>query len=499
MHAGKFYAILSVSDIAKAAGRGAFQVSTDRIREKHGLASLIGDRAFYRKVMIIVMPIIVQNAITNFVGMLDNIMVGQVGTEPMSGVAITNQLMFVFNICVFGIVAGAGILGAQFYGSGNYDGMRHTFRFKLAVGCGLTAAFLVVFTFWGDNLIQAFLHEGSGEGDLEMTLEFGRDYLHVMMVGLLPFALVQAYAGTLRESGQTVVPMTAGIVAVLVNLVFNYILIFGKFGAPALGVVGAAIATVLSRFVELAIVIIWTHSHSEQNPFAAGLYRGFRIPAALAVKILKVGTPLFLNEVLWSVGMALLAQCYSLRGLEVVAAINIANTICNLFNVVFMSMGNAVGIIIGQLLGAGKLEQAKREDGQLIAFSVFCCMISGLVLFSIAGLFPLIYNTTADVQLLATRFIQICGLCMPIFGFVNAAYFTLRAGGKTVITFFFDSAFMWVATIPVVFALSRYTGMGIVWIYLICQLTDLIKCAIGFVLVRKGVWIQNMALEEKSV
>ena len=242
LHAGKFYAILSVSDIAKAAGRGAFQVSTDRIREKHGLASLIGDRAFYRKVMIIVMPIIVQNAITNFVGMLDNIMVGQVGTEPMSGVAITNQLMFVFNICVFGIVAGAGILGAQFYGSGNYDGMRHTFRFKLAVGCGLTAAFLVVFAFWGDNLIQAFLHEGSGEGDLEMTLEFGRDYLHVMMVGLLPFALVQAYAGTLRESGQTVVPMTAGIVAVLVNLIFNYILIFGKFGAPALGVVGAAAA-----------------------------------------------------------------------------------------------------------------------------------------------------------------------------------------------------------------------------------------------------------------
>ena len=123
-------------------------------------------------------------------------------------------------------------------------------------------------------------------------------------------------------------------------------------------------------------------------------------------------------------------------------------------------------------------------------------MISGLVLFSIAGMFPLIYNTTADVQLLATRFIQICGLCMPIFGFVNAAYFTLRAGGKTVITFFFDSAFMWVATIPVVFALSRYTGMGIVWIYLICQLTDLIKCVIGFILVKKGVWLQNIVAKE---
>lgn len=469
-----------------------------KMNEKHGPAALIGNRKFYRKVLIIVMPIMVQNAITNFVGLLDNIMVGQVGTEPMSGVAIVNQLMFVFNICIFGIVAGAGILGAQFFGSGNFDGMKNTFRFKLLAGCGLTAVFLVVFFLWGENLIQMFLHEGEGEGDLLKTLNYGKDYMKVMLIGMLPFALTQGYSGTLRESGQTLVPMAGGIVAVLVNLLFNYILIFGKFGAPALGVVGAAIATVLSRFVELAIVVAWTHSHTSQNPFAAGLYRGFRIPANLTVRILKVGTPLFLNEVLWSVGVALLSQCYSLRGLEVVAAVNISNTIGNLFNVVFISMGNAVGIIIGQLLGAGKLEQAKREDSQLIAFSVFCCCISGLIMFSIAGLFPLIYNTTADVQHLATRFIQICGLCMPIFGFVNAAYFTLRAGGKTIITFLFDSAFMWAFTIPVVFALSRFTGLGIVWIYLICQATDLIKCVIGFFMVKKGLWIHNMAEESSA-
>jgi putative MATE family efflux protein len=443
----------------------------------------------------ITLPIMIQNGITNFVGLLDNIMVGQVGTEPMSGVAIVNQLMLVFNICIFGAVAGAGILGAQFFGSQNYEGLRYAFRFKLVCSVVLSGVFMVVFLGGGEMLVGAFLHEGEGDGDLVATLGYGLDYLKVMLVGLLPFALTQAYSSTLRETGQTVVPMISGIAAVLINLLFNYILIFGKFGAPTLGVVGAAIATVLSRFVELAIIMVWSHKHTKENPFIEGLYRNFTIPSWLVAKIFRVGTPLFINELLWSVGMALLTQCYSLRGLEVVAAINIANTIGNLFNVVFISLGNAVGIIIGQLLGAGKLERAREEDNQLIAFAVFCCTISDIVMFLIAPLFPHLYNTDAAIQLLASRFIQICGLCMPIFAFVNTTYFTLRAGGKTIVTFLFDSAFMWVLTIPVVFILSRFTAMYIVAIYLICQLLDLIKCAIGFALVKRGVWLQNMVAE----
>lgn len=459
-------------------------------------SKLIGNRSFYGKVLMITIPIMVQNGITNFVSLLDNIMVGQVGTEQMSGVAICNQLIFVFNICVFGAVAGAGILGAQFFGGGNHEGMRYTFRFKFLCGLALSGLFALVFLCGGDTLIGAFLHESSGGGDLDATLDYGRGYLRIMVLGLLPFAVAQVYSGTLRETGQTVVPMVGGIIAVAVNLVFNYILIFGKLGAPAMGVLGAAAATVLSRFVELAIIAVWTHRHSGQNLFIFGVYRGFHIPASLARQIFKVGTPLFVNEVMWSGGMALIAQCYSLRGLEVVAAVNISSTIGNVFNVVFISLGNAVGIIIGQLLGAGKLEQARREDNQLIAFSVFCCAVTGWIMFLIAPLFPQIYNTDAGIQALASSFIRISGLCMPIFGFTNAAYFTLRSGGKTVITFLFDSVFMWVAVIPVVFCLSRFTGLYIVWIYLTCQLMDLIKCAIGFALVKKGVWMENIVSED---
>lgn len=463
----------------------------------HGRIGLIGDRQFYKKVFLITIPIIVQNGISTFVNLLDNIMVGQVGTEQMSGVAIANQLVMIFNLCIFGAVAGAGILGAQFFGSGNMDGMRNTFRFKLLSGVVLSFVFFAIFIFGGDTLIQAFLHEGEGDGDLVATLGYGKDYLMVILVGLIPFALTQGYSGTLRETGQTFVPMIAGIVAVLVNLVFNYILIFGKFGAPALGVVGAAIATVLSRYVEFAIVAFWTHKNVEKNPFARGLYRNFRIPAPLMKQILIMGLPLFVNELLWSCGMTFMNQCYSVRGLEVVAAVNIASTICNVFNVVFLSLGNAVGIIVGQLLGAGKLEQARREDTQLIAFSVFCCIITGSIMCMVSSLFPELYNTDAMVKGLAAQMIFFSGCCQPIYGFVHATYFTLRAGGKAIVTFLFDSAYMWVVSIPVVFTLSRFTAIPIHLVYLIAQLSDLIKVAIGFVLVKKGVWMKTI-VEEKD-
>ena len=455
----------------------------------------IGDRQFYKRVLLVAVPIMIQNGITNFVSMLDNIMVGQIGTEPMSGVAIVNQFMFVFFICLIGANAGAGIMGAQYFGSGNNDGVRNAFRFKILSCFAITVVCMLVLVLFGDNLISAFLHEGEGGGNLAETLKYGEEYMKVMYIGMIPFALTQVYSSTLRETGQTVVPMAAGIAAVCVNLFFNYVLIFGKFGAPALGVVGAATATSLSRFVELALVALWTHRNHEKNPFIVRAYSSFRIPKTVAAHIFRVGVPLLINEVLWALGVALLTQCYSVRGLDVVAAVNISNTLSNVFNVVFISMGNATGIIIGQVLGSGDLKRARDEDTKLISFSVFCCIITGLVMFSLASLFPQIYNTSESVQALAASFIRIVGLCMPVFGFVNAAYFTLRSGGKTLITFLFDSGFMWVFAIPIVFCLSRFTMMPIVPLYLISQLTDLVKCIIGFVLVKRGSWLHNLAVD----
>ena len=452
----------------------------------------IGDRAFYRRLFAVMVPILIQQLITSFVSLLDNVMVGQVGTEPMSGVAIVNQLLFVYNLCIFGGLAGAGIFTAQFYGKGDWKGLQDTVRTKLWFALLAVAACLTVFLLFGEKLISLFLHQGDEELDLEATLGFAKDYLAVMLIQTVPFALMQVYSSTLRETGETVLPMRAGIAAVLVNLVFNYILIFGKLGAPALGVVGAAIATVLSRFVELTIILVWTHRHRETVPFVEGLYRTMKVPGKLLRQILLLGSPLLLNELLWSGGMTVLNQCYSLRGLEVVSAFNISSTVGNLFFCAFIAMGNAISIMIGQLLGAGELERAVDEDRKLIAFSLALSVAIGLVMAVAAPLVPQVYNTTDTVKELAVKLLLVYAAMMPLFSYTNSCYFTLRSGGKTVITFVFDSLFVWVVSIPVAFVLSRYTGMNIVPMYLIVELLNVIKCVIGFILVRNRRWVVNL-------
>lgn len=456
------------------------------------LRKFIGDKAFYKMTLAIAVPIMIQNGITNFVSLLDNIMIGRVGTEPMSGVAIVNQLIFVYNLCLFGGVSGAGIFTAQYFGQKNHEGIRQTVRFKIWIVTVITLFTTALFLFAGDNLIRFYLQGDGTAESAAATLHYGKQYLWIMLTGLFPFMMVQVYSSTLRECGQTLLPMKAGIIAVCVNLVLNYILIYGKFGAPALGVQGAAAATVISRYVEAAIILIHTHRRMEQNPFVEKLYSTLKVPGNLAAKILIKGTPLLLNETLWAAGMAMLSQCYSVRGLNVIAAQNISNTISNVFNIVFIALGDSVAIIVGQLLGAGKMAEARDQDNKLIAFSVFSCTCVALAMLVLAPLFPMLYNTEADVRELAKYFIMITAVFMPQNAFLHASYFTLRSGGKTIVTFLFDSVFIWCVSVTIAFTLSRFTSLPVTTVFILVQTGDIIKCIIGFILVKKGVWMQNI-------
>ena len=452
----------------------------------------IGDRAFYMRLISVAGPILVQNVITNFVNLLDNIMVGQIGTESMSGVAIVNQLLFVFNLCIFGGLAGPGIFTAQYCGKGDMEGVRSTVRIKFCIAAGAVAVFAAALLTRGSALISLFLHEGSDALDLAATLRFGEDYLRVMVWQMLPFALMQVYSSSLRETGETLLPMKAGIAAVMVNLCLNYVLIFGRLGAPALGVVGAAIATLIARCVECAVVLIWSHRHTDRAPFVPGLYRSLRVPSRLLKQVAVMGAPLLLNEVLWSTGMTTLNQCYSVRGLEVVSATNISSTVSNLFFCAFFALGNAISILVGQHLGAGELERAVDEDRKLVAVSVAVNVLVGGLMALLAPLVPQIYNTTETVRSLAGSLMLVSSAMMPFHAFTNAAYFTLRAGGQTGVTFLFDSGFIWVLCVPLAFVLSRFTNMPIVMMYICVQALELVKCVLGFILLRGRKWVKNL-------
>lgn len=460
------------------------------------MSKFIGDRAFYRRVVFLALPMIAQNAITSFVNFLDNIMVGMIGTEQMSGVAIVNQLLFVFNLCIFGGASGAGIFGTQFYGKGDYEGQKYSFRFKIYISAVITAIALCLFHFSGTELIQLYLSDSGDVGNIELALQYGLEYLAIMMIGLIPYALSQTYVSSIRETGATLVPMIAGIAAMLTNLVLDVIFIFGLGPIPAMGVKGAAIATVISRFIECIIIVVWTHMHKNENPYIVGAYKSFYIPKNILKDIFIKGTPLMINEMLWASGMAAIAQCYAVRGLEVVAAQNISSTISNLFNVVYIQLGGCIAIIIGQYLGAGKIEEAKDSQRKMTFFSVVCCAVVSVVMILVGTVFPNLYATEESIKELARAFITISAAIMPVCAFCHCSYFTLRSGGKTVITFLFDSVYTWLIVIPVATFLAKYTKLPIVSVFLLVQSLEFVKAIIGFFMVKSGIWLQNI-VEEK--
>ena len=459
------------------------------------IKKFIGDKAFYKMTFAVAVPIMIQNFITNFVSMLDNLMVGSLGTEQMSGVSIVNQLIFVFGLAVFGALSGAGIFTAQFYGKNDADGIRYTLRYKVIVSAILLVIALIVFGFLDEPLINLYLHESDGEGNIELTLTFAKQYLKILAWSALPFCVTQIFSSTLRETGETVAPMVAGIIAVVTNVAFNWMLIFGKLGFPALGVEGAAIATTLSRYVECAIVGIYIIRKRQRFSYFKGAFRSFSMPKKVFKDITFKGMPLLFNEFFWSLGMSLLSMAYSLYGISVVAGYSISSTVMNLANIAFISLGSSIGIVVGKQLGANKFKEAVDTDRKLIAFSALLSAVIGIFVFLIGDKIPLLYNTAEESKELASYFIKVCSLFIPVHSFANATYFTIRSGGKTLVTFLMDSVFIMCVSVPIAFSLYYVFDLPIWYTFPIVQCIDIIKVVIGLILVKKKVWLNNIVSE----
>ena len=449
------------------------------------LKKYFGDKHFYKMTMTVALPIMIQNFITNFVSMLDNLMVGSLGTEQMSGVSIINQLIFVFNLAIFGALSGAGIFTAQFYGKKDDEGIRYTVRYKVIVTLILFAVGILIFNIFDEPLINMYLHDSGSDGDISLTLGYAKDYLKTILWGFLPFCIAQIFSSSLRETGET-------FVAVLTNCAFNWVLIFGKLGAPALGVVGAAIATNISRYVECAIIIFYVIAKRYRFSYFKGAFTSAYIPRKIFKDITVKGMPLLFNEFFWSLGMSLISVAYSLHGIDVVAGYSISSTVMNLSNIAFISLGSSIGIIIGKQLGANQFEKAYDTDRKLITFSVLISVFIGIAVFFIGDKIPLLYNVSDDAKNYATFFIRVCCCFIPVHAFANAAYFTIRSGGKTLITFLMDSVFIMCVNVPIAFALYYIFDLSIWAAFPIIQAIDIIKVIVGMILVKKKVWLNNI-------
>ena len=447
--------------------------------------AILHDRSLRNSILGIAIPIALQNLITYMTGMMDTVMLGQLGEVELSGASLANQFGTVYMVLTFGIASGTNVLLSQYWGKGDTRSIRSILSIMYRVTLALSLLFTAAARFFPELILSLFSSD-------PLVIAAGSRYLALVCFSYTLNGMTNVMLMSLRSVGTVGISILVYSSSFFANTALNWVLIFGKLGFPALGMEGAAIATVISRYVEAAIILVHTHRRREQNPFVEGLYSTLKVPGNLVRKILIKGTPLLLNETLWAAGMAMLSQCYSVRGLNVIAAQNISSTIGNVFNIVFIALGDSVAIIVGQLLGAGKMEEARDHDNKLIAFSVFCCTCVALLMLVLAPLFPMLYNTEADVRELAKYFIMINAVFMPQNAFLHASYFTLRSGGKTIVTFLFDSVFIWCVSVTIAFTLSRFTSLPVTAVFILVQMGDIIKCIIGFVLVKKGVWMQNI-------
>lgn len=456
------------------------------------MKKFIGDKKFYKYLFAIVIPIVLQQFITQFVSLLDNLMIGQIGSSEMTGVSLSNQLLFVFNLGVFGSLSGASIFASQYFGAKNKNGYLEAFRFKWLLGIVIFLFSTTIFILFKNQLLSFFINSNEADAtNPEVVLNTGATYLMIMIIGNIPFIIKEIYATSLREMKETFVPMLSGIIAIIVNLVFNYLLIFGKLGFPALGAMGAAIATVISRFVEMIVVVSYTYIKIKKYDFLKGAYK--KVVAFQSIKKFLPKTILLVsNEVFWSLGLTLILSCYSIRGLDIIASLNIANTAANLFITIGTSLGNATSIILGIKLGEKDIVGAKNDSYKILAFAFAVSLVFTILMIGSSFILPNIYNTTDSIKEVARNIIIISAIFLPINVFNTCCYFTLRAGGRIFLTILFDSLFVMFIRVPLAFILSKYTYMSIYIVYAIVYGIDTIKVFIGYYLIDKGIWLKTI-------
>ncbi|MBI9009215.1 MAG: MATE family efflux transporter [Tenericutes bacterium] len=448
------------------------------------MKSLIGDKSFYKRLIAVALPIVVQQLITSSVQLVDNIMVGSLGELAIDSVAVVNQLYFIVILVVFGVLSGAGVYTAQYYGSKDFDKLQQTFRFKIIASLVVVFLSFIILSFFGSFFISLFTENTS-------VVTGGMSYLRIVRYSMIPWAFSVSISFTFREIGITKSLLRISLITIITNTFLNYLLIFGSFGFPALGIEGAAIATLISRVLEAALFILLALKRGKV--FNTNIKDVFKINPIVLKAIIIMAIPLMLNEVLWSTGQTVFIQAYSTRGDNAYAAANITQAVSQLVFVIFGGISTAIAVMVGNTLGENKLELAKENSKKLIFAALVTAVCMGVILFILSYFVIDIYNVLDETKAYAAFNIRVNAITIPIVAFNVSMYFTLRAGGDIKSTFIMDSGYMWTIQVPIIFILSRVTDLPITMLFLIVQLLEIPKMGFALARYRKGNWIRNLA------
>ncbi len=448
------------------------------------LKELFEDKKFYAHMLSIAVPIGLQNLISSSLNMVDTVMIGALGEQSISAVGLANQIYFLLMLFLFGINSGIAIYIAQFWGKQDVKSIHKTIGFSLLGGFLLSLPFFIGAVFFPSQLMGIFTADPS-------VIRDGAVYLRITGWSYLLMAFSFSYSIASRSVGEARLPVVASAISLLFNTVLNYLLIFGVFGFPALGVAGAAIATVISRAIELGIIVgvIYTSDHVLKSPIRELI----QINRAFIRPILRTVFPVVLNEGFWAIGMTLYAVAYARSGTDAYAAVQIAGTVERLFFIFTFGLGSACAVMIGNELGANRIEEAKSYAKRFVRLGAVSSVVIGLIMALIAGPSTYLFNVSPSIRWAATLILLVNAFTMILKMTSTILIIGIfRGGGDTTFSFLLEMCCVYLIGVPLAFVGALVLKLPIFIVVLMVSIEELVKTIIGLYRVKSGVWARNL-------
>ena len=448
--------------------------------------SLFSDKQFYRDLFALAIPIMLQNSMTSFVNMLDTFMVGRLGTAEIAAVGLGNQVFFLINLTLFGICSGSAIFTAQFWGKKDIPGIRKNLGLCLILTITASLIFSLASAMIPEKIIGIYSKD-------EAVIKSGAAYLRIISVSFIPYAITMAFTFCLRSVEKMRLCIVATAIAITINGSLNYLLIFGVGPFPAMGVEGAALATVIARVVEMLIIVSATYI-LKYIP-AGKITELFAFDRFYAKQFLKVTIPVILQEMLWSTGITSQSVIFARTSTDAIAAFNITNTVSMLFWVLFLGIGNGVGVLIGKKIGEGNESIARDYASKIVRLAPLMAAGAAMLLFPISFLLPFIFNISAEALAVASHFFIIMCIAYPFRAFNLCMIVGIcRAGGDTVFCALYDTIILWCFSLPLA-ALAAFVFNAPVWLIYCCLFTEEpIKLFLGAWRLKSGKWLHNVTV-----
>ena len=450
------------------------------------LKKYFGTKEFYKAVILIALPIMAQQFVTSFVNLIDNVMIGSVGSIALTSVTVANKYYLIFNSTLFGLCGASGIFIAQYFGAKDNRKCQEVFDANLLFSLISGLLFTLMAIFIPAQIIQIF-------SKTPEIVTSGLEYINFIKYSYIPYAISMTCMMAMRSVGVNKVQLKVGVLTVAVNTVLNYFLIFGHFGFPKLGVEGAAIATLIARIVEMVIYLILLAR--QKHYFRLDIKGMFHLNKELVTKMMRKAFPLTINEIMFSLGMAMVFKSYIRTDEFLVAAISVVDTVMNIAFIIFGGLSSAVAIFIGKELGANQLEEARENSLKLIVFGTMVAVVISTILIACSGIIPNIYNLEPEINHAITLMLCIKALMIPFYVINVCIFFVLRAGGDAASTLVMDAGFLWGVSVLLSTLLSIYTNIPLIPLYAFIESLDIIKLFVSSHFYKKGHWVKNMTVE----